>query len=81
MQVNEDYYEDLNDKKLEEIIETIYQNKIPKPGSYSGRINAEPVNNRKTLLGIDMKTVDIEKKDNVNLFKAMNIAQHQLENQ
>ena len=51
MQVNEDYYEDLNDKKLEEIIETIYQNKIPKAGSYSGRINAEPVNNRKTLLG------------------------------
>mgnify|MGYP001161047559 FL=1 len=51
MQVNEDYYEDLNDKKLEEIIETIYQNKTPKPGSYSGRINAEPVNNRKTLLG------------------------------
>ena len=51
MQVNEDYFEDLNDKKLEEIIETIYQNKIPKSGSYSGRINAEPVNNRKTLLG------------------------------
>ncbi len=51
MQVNDDYYEDLNDKKLEEIIEAIYQNKPPKPGSYSGRINAEPVNNRKTLLG------------------------------
>ena len=51
MQVNDDYYEDLNDKKLEEIIETIYQNKIPKPGSYSGRMNAESVNNRKTLLG------------------------------
>ena len=51
MQVNEDYYEDLNDKKLEEIIETIYQNKIPKPGSYSARMNTEPVNNRKTLLG------------------------------
>ena len=51
MQVNEDYYEDLNDKKLEEIIDKIYQNKIPKSGSYTGRINAEPVNNRKTLLG------------------------------
>ena len=51
MQVNEDYYEDLNDKKLEEIINTIYQNKIPKPGSYARRINAEPVDNRKTLLG------------------------------
>ena len=48
MQVNEDYYEDLNEKKLLEIIDTIYQNKIPKPGSYSGRINTEPVNNRKT---------------------------------
>ena len=35
----------------EEIIDTIYQNKIPKPGSYTGRINAEPVDNRKTLLG------------------------------
>ena len=51
MQVNEDYYEYLNDKKLEEIIETIYQNKTPKPGSYTGRLNSEPVNNRKTLLG------------------------------
>ena len=51
MQVNENYYEDLNDKKLEEIIDTIYQNKIPKPGSYTGRINSEPVDNRKTLLG------------------------------
>ena len=51
VQINEDYYEDLNDKKLEEIIETIYQDKVPKPGSYTGRINAEPVNNRKTLLG------------------------------
>ena len=51
MQVNDDYYEDLNDKKLEKIIDTIYQNKIPKPGSYRGRINTEPMNNRKTLLG------------------------------
>ena len=51
MQVNEDYYEDLNDKKLEEIIDKIYQNKIPKSGSYTGRIKSEPVNNRKTLLG------------------------------
>ena len=31
IQINEHYYEDLNDKKLEEIIEAIYQNKTPKP--------------------------------------------------
>ena len=51
VQINDDYYEDLSDKKLNEIIETIYKNEDPKPGSYTGRINTEPVNNRKTLLG------------------------------
>ena len=51
MQINDDYYEDLNEKKLEEIIDNIYQNKVPKPGSYTGRINTAPAINRKTLLG------------------------------
>lgn len=34
--------------------------------------------NRKTILDIDMKTLDIEKKDNVSLFKAMNMAENQI---
>ena len=41
----------MNLEIFEKFVDTIYQNKIPKPGSYTGRINAEPVDNRKTLLG------------------------------
>ena len=41
----------VNAKKLEKIIAQIKQNEIPKPGSYRGRINTEPENIRKTLLG------------------------------
>mgnify|MGYP001293642783 CR=1 FL=1 len=51
IQINEDYFEDLNCEKLEKIINTIKKNEYPKPGSYRGRINTEPENKRKTLLG------------------------------
>ncbi len=50
IQINDEYYEDLDSKKLEKIIDTIYENKEPKPGSYRGRRNSEPENGRKTLL-------------------------------
>ena len=51
MQINEDYYEDLDENKLESIIEKINNNERPIPVSYKGRKNSEPENNRKTLLG------------------------------
>ena len=50
MQINDDYYEDLDKEKLEKIIDTINNDKKPKPGSYRGRLNSEPENTRKTLL-------------------------------
>ncbi len=50
LQINDDYFEDLNPKKLEEIIDAINDDEKPKPGSYSGRINSEPQGSRKTLL-------------------------------
>ena len=52
MQINDDYYEDLDKKKALEILEKILNNEMPKPGSYRGRINNEPENNRKTLLDL-----------------------------
>ena len=52
IQINEDYYEDLDVEKTEKIIEQIKNNENPKPGSYRGRKNSEPENNRKTLLNI-----------------------------
>ena len=52
MQINNDYYEDLDIKQSERIIDEVLMGKKPKPGSYRGRINSEPENNRKTLLDI-----------------------------
>ena len=50
MQINDDYYEDLNKEKCEKIIDEILNGKKPKPGSYKRRTNSEPENNRKTLM-------------------------------
>jgi len=50
IQINDDYFEDLDPDKLEKIIDQIEKNEILKPGSYRGRVNSEPENIRKTLL-------------------------------
>ena len=52
MQINDDYYEDLDSAKAEKIINQIYNSEKIEPGSYRGRKNSEPENNRKTLLNI-----------------------------
>ena len=53
MQINDNYYEDLDKEKTLKIIDKILVGETPEPGSYRGRLNAEPENNRKTLM--DMK--------------------------
>ena len=50
MQINNDYFEDLDKDKTIKILEQILQEKKIKPGSYRGRKNSEPEDNRKTLL-------------------------------
>ena len=50
MQINDDYYEDLDKEKTLEILDKILKDEKPKPGSYRGRINNEPENGRKTLM-------------------------------
>jgi|TARA_B100001079_G_scaffold14288_1_gene11605 NADH-quinone oxidoreductase subunit E len=52
IQINDDYYEDLDKEKTEKIINQIQKGEKPKPGSYRGRKNSEPENNRKTLMDI-----------------------------
>ena len=52
MQINDDYYEDLDKEKTLEILGKILKGEKPKPGSYRGRVNNEPENNRKTLLDL-----------------------------
>ena len=53
MQINNDYYEDLDKEKTLKIIDQVLNGQTPKPGSYRGRLNTEPENNRKTLLDIE----------------------------
>ena len=50
VQINDDYFEDLDEKKLENLVELIKQNKTIKPGSYRGRKSSEPEHNRITLM-------------------------------
>ena len=42
MQINNDYYEDLDEKSTSKIIESIFKDEILKPGSYRGRKNTSP---------------------------------------
>lgn len=50
MQINDDYFEDLNEIKLEKIIDNIKEGRKIEPGSYKGRKSSEPENNRSTLM-------------------------------
>jgi NADH-quinone oxidoreductase E subunit len=52
LQINDDYYEDLDKDKTIKILDKILSGEAPKPGSYRGRINNEPENNRKTLMDL-----------------------------
>ena len=52
MQINDDYFEDLDKEKTLEILDKILKGESPKPGSYRGRVNNEPENNRKTLMDL-----------------------------
>ena len=52
MQINDDYYEDLDKEKTLEILDKILKGETPTPGSYRGRLSNEPENNRKTLMDI-----------------------------
>ena len=51
IQINQDYFEDLDNEKLEKIIDKINNNEKIIPGSYRGRTSSEPENLRKTLIG------------------------------
>ena len=50
VQINDDYFEDLDEKTFSNIIDQVEKDLQPKPGSYRGRLSAEPENIRKTLL-------------------------------
>ena len=50
IQINDDYFEDLDEKKTIIILDQIIKGEKIKPGSYRGRKNSAPEESRKTLL-------------------------------
>ena len=50
IQINQDYYEDLDEKTSEEIILSLLNDKQPKSGSSKNRKNTSPENGKTTLL-------------------------------
>ena len=52
LQINEDYFEDLDKETTEEIIDMILNDKSPKTGSYKNRKNSEPESGRTTLINL-----------------------------
>ena len=52
MQINEDYFEDLDKEKISKIFDKMFNDENIEPGSYRGRVNSEPENNRKTLMDL-----------------------------
>ena len=52
MQINQDYFEDLDENNSEEIIKSILEDKLPKPGSLKNRKNTAPQKGKTTLLEV-----------------------------
>jgi NADH-quinone oxidoreductase subunit E len=52
MQINDDYYEDLDKEKTLKILDKILKGETPQSGSYRGRTNNAPEDNRKTLMDL-----------------------------
>ena len=52
MQINQDYFEDLNENKTQEIVEKLLKGEFPDPGSATHRTSNAPEKNRTTLLEV-----------------------------
>tara|TARA_B100000929_G_C15244302_1_gene330959 strand:- start:106 stop:594 length:489 start_codon:yes stop_codon:yes gene_type:complete len=52
LQINEDYFEDLDEEKTKEIINMILNDESPKTGSYKNRKSSEPESGRTTLINL-----------------------------
>ena len=52
MQINQDYYEDLNERSAEEIIMSLLDDKLLRPGSSKNRKNTAPEKGKTTLLEV-----------------------------
>jgi NADH-quinone oxidoreductase subunit E len=52
MQINDNYFEDLDENKADKIVKSILEDNFPQPGSSKNRKSASPETGKTTLLGI-----------------------------
>ena len=52
IQINKDYFEDLDETKTEDIIKKLLKNEFPEPGSARNRKNNSPEKGKTTLLEV-----------------------------
>ena len=52
MQINQDYFEDLDENSVEKIIKSLLEDKFPEPGSAKNRKNNSPASGKTTLLEV-----------------------------
>ena len=52
MQINQDYFEDLDENSTKEIIQKLLMDEFPQPGSAKNRKNNSPETGKTTLLEI-----------------------------
>ena len=52
MQINQDYFEDLDESKSEEIVKLLLEDKLPKAGSSKNRKNSAPEKGKTSLLEV-----------------------------
>jgi len=52
MQINQDYFEDLNEEKTKEIVQKILKNEFPETGSFKNRKSNAPEKEKTTLLDL-----------------------------
>ncbi len=52
LQINKDYFEDINEKSAENILQKLLKDEFPKPGSSINRSSNAPESGRKTLINI-----------------------------
>ena len=68
IQINDDYYEDLDEKSTKEILDSLIKDKPLKPGSFRGRKNTAP---EKSLILMEKNMLKKEDKIFKNLYNEL----------
>ena len=58
LQVNDDFYEDMDAERTKALLEALKRGEIPKPGSMTGRLNSAPDGGPITLTSLNFEKAE-----------------------